>query len=707
MGLFDSVLEFFSGKPKTKNQKPLIVEEEPKTNENDDSFSEDIHEELKRLENMQGDSELPKALQDEYKYTENFEAFDEYSAMHRDHQTGSLNALVGCDKGQVTIPTGTGKTRIQVSVHVQDMIEKSKNNNSGVYVISAHRLALCTQLLEDMIEVAVMCGLNFDLLYIGSERFNDDKVHFHYKSKGFTKYVANTTNTTSKQEVARAVQTAKANNRHLLVVSTYHSFHKLEYVDKIDICTYDEAHISIQDRFMENIELIKPKIEREYFFTATRKVWGEELGMNNTEFFGDVVYEKSPKEMVEKGEIVPPRIHSINIDNEDEYSSSDLENESMLYKVVTEGFLEHRGVVKKHSATPENLGAKLLVTFKGSKDMFELHNDQKFRRWCGENNIKVFAVSSTRGDAYNFESMRRNKVIDKMDELSDEEDAILFHIDILTEGIDLPSITGVLPFRDLSKSKLLQTIGRGARLLSTDRKRLYTGEIQPQEYDKMVKPYCWVLLSEDIFVDHEQKERVENILYTISNDYGIPLEELTVGDTFKGENEDELDSVTDKDRTDSHDKECGLLHTINRMMCKSFSDDIKLEADPIEYVFNEIQSIDYSKCKFMFKIDNDTFNTNTLVDMVLTLAKHIGLDLLYKSNFSYRTISVDNVGKVIIPAIATKDDGVYHTATSQIKSIYTPISDSKYHLSTNFSKDRAVAICNKMAKHFGCNFQIV
>ena len=62
-----------------------------------------------------------------------------------------------------------------------------------------------------------------------------------------------------------------------------------------------------------------------------------------------------------------------------------------------------------------------------------------------------------------------------MTQLEDNEDAILFHYDILTEGIDLPAITGVLPLRDLPLIKLIQNVGRSVRLLKEDRENLYSG----------------------------------------------------------------------------------------------------------------------------------------------------------------------------------------------------------------------------------------
>lgn len=606
MNLFKMIKELFGAKdlPKVPTSAPehTLEPEAPKVSKPKvpkprtpdpilDIPTVSIMEELEALEVAQSSGSLPRALQDEFQYKENFQAFKEYSRQHRQHQKEAVKALGGKTIGQVTIPTGTGKTRIQVSLHIADMIEKTKKGETGVYVISAHRLALCSQLLEDLIEVAVMSGLKFDLLYIGSERFNEDKVHFHYKSQGFTKYVANTTNTTSKYEVEKAAKTAKDFGRHLLTVSTYHSFSKLELIPEIAICTYDEAHITLQENFTESIALIKPKIKKEFFFTATRKVVGDDLGMNNSDFFGEVLYEKPPKEMVEKGEIVPPKIHSIRLANVSSEDVGKYENSSMMRRVVTEGFLNHRATIKQYSKEPKNLGAKLLVTFRGSKDMFELHDDLAFKDWCVQHKVKVFLVSSERGNFFNFKEERRSRIIDLMGDLEDPEDAILFHIDILTEGIDLPAITGVLPFRDLSKSKLLQNIGRGARLLKEDRKRLYNGDIKPMEYKKMIKPYCWVLLSEDLFVEYEQIKRIERILYDIVNEYDVPVEELFIGDNFRGEVEVDLDRVTERDESDKSDNECMLKHLINKMLSDAFRDELRLDPDPIGHVHRNLKTI--------------------------------------------------------------------------------------------------------------------
>ena len=69
---------------------------------------------------------LPKSLMAEYK--QDFSKFEEFNSKHRPHQINALKHLRDETIGQITIPTGTGKTRIQVDVHISDMIEKTKNN---------------------------------------------------------------------------------------------------------------------------------------------------------------------------------------------------------------------------------------------------------------------------------------------------------------------------------------------------------------------------------------------------------------------------------------------------------------------------------------------------------------------------------------------------------------------------------------------------
>ena len=157
----------------------------------------------------------------------------------------------------------------------------------------------------------------------------------------------------------------------------------------------------------------------------------------------------------------------------------------------------------------------------------------------------------------------------RMVAMKDTEDAIMIHIDILTEGIDLPSITGVMPFRELNTLKLLQTIGRSARLLMTDRQRLYSGQTKPKDWAHYVKPYCWLILPEH-FSSLGNSGAMKDALRTIINTYKVPVAEYVVTEKFITPPKPDIDPVTDPDQPNRKDKESNLIHTIEELMIEEF-----------------------------------------------------------------------------------------------------------------------------------------
>lgn len=516
---------------------------------------------------------LPKSLQK--KYTQNFATFDKWMQKNRNHQTKAFLAIQKATIGQISLPTGTGKTRVQIATHISKMIEMTQNNEYGTFVVGAHRLALCSQLLTELITVAVEAGLPFDILFIGSDRFSDDKVHCKFKDNGFNAYVNEATSTTRSNEVREAVTKAHARNRHVIAVSTYHSFDKLNALDSVTQCTYDEAHTLVADGFMENILLVKAKINFNFFFTATRRVQGESEGMNNVEVFGEVLNEVSPRKMIEKGESVPPKLHIIQTEDE-----GDFQNHTMLVRTVITGYEQHKALVKNGSANPNAIGAKLLITTTGNLEMFELHNDVAFKDYCQANHIKTFAFSSQEGVFYNFEKVARSVALDEMSKMADDENAILIHIDILTEGIDLPSVTGVMPFRELNTIKLLQTIGRGARLLKDDRTRLYNGELSPMDWKGYIKPCVWVIFPEH-FRSLGNAQAMKNTIRTIVNSYEVPVEEYNAIDRYIAIEDENLSRITDRDTPNRRDRESGLVHIVEDVMMEKFNI-IKMIPNPLE-----------------------------------------------------------------------------------------------------------------------------
>jgi len=508
--------------------------------------------------------------------------FMEYRDKHRKHQKEAIAACDGQVIGQISIPTGTGKTRIQVHLHLQDMIDKFIQGSCGVYVITAHRLALCKQLLDELIDQVVACHLPFDALFVGSDRVDENDLYERYMAEDISKKTTYVTASTKTSDIEKAAKDALTNNRNLLVVSTYHSLDRLDCLSHISMITYDEAHTIASsrhsdDNFEGHVRKLQDKggIARQFFFTATRKVSGVRNGMNDEGVYGRVLYEVSPRSMIQAGEIVPPQIHKVNTEVEGDYK-----NGTMLTKAIHDSFSRHRLAIRGVSPlSVGKLGAKLLVTLEGSDAIDMLRGDMGFKSWCLMNKIQLFMFSSKHGNFMlggdrQFRKVPRNEAIGGMQALSLKDDAIFLHIDILTEGIDLPAITGVMPFRELNLIKLLQTIGRGARLIPEDRKALYSGKVLPMEYDKMIKPCCWVIFPVLDTSSQDDSEKMEAIITKVREAYEVPTMEYSREDEFLCIPDPELDEITPRDTSKTRDPVTDLLHTLENLLLDNASNGI-------------------------------------------------------------------------------------------------------------------------------------
>ncbi len=135
------------------------------------------------------------------KYILNLDYFYNWRKDHREHQLNAIDACSEAILGQVSLPTGTGKTRVQIDLHIQEMIKLQNNNQFGMFVIAAHRLVLCNQLLKELVDIAANSGIPFDLLFVGSDRYDESFVHAEYKHLGLNRNVMEATSTTKQGDV--------------------------------------------------------------------------------------------------------------------------------------------------------------------------------------------------------------------------------------------------------------------------------------------------------------------------------------------------------------------------------------------------------------------------------------------------------------------------------------------------------------------------
>ena len=133
----------------------------------------------------------------------------------------------------------------------------------------------------------------------------------------------------------------------------------------------------------------------------------------------------------------------------------------------------------------------------------------------------VFTITSRNGAQINGDEVKRKQF---MQDLKSCENALIFHFDILSEGIDVDGITGVAIMRNMGLSKLLQTIGRAIRLYKPDPSK---------------KPQAWISVPV-INGNEDDKERIAFILRTLRNGgFDISKEDIYETKSSRHQTEDE------------------------------------------------------------------------------------------------------------------------------------------------------------------------
>ena len=460
-----------------------------------------------------------------------------------EYQQEAVDATDKHDKGIVVMPTGTGKTFIQASILINDI-----RNNPGfrIYVINAPRIMLSIQLLKEVFEYNIDAKIDARYMAVHSGKLGELKELQEYRKKHTDFDPALIPSSTSTIEIKDMVGKAKSENQPLIFLSTYNSTIRIQDAlnsEEINIALNDEAHYLTQERF--NSDFNKMDIERKYFFTATTKETpsSEGLGMNNSDFYGNRIHVMTPLQAINLGKMVRPRVHYVS--PSDELMSQD-ELDKNLGRVVIDSFNKHSDLLKN------GLKGKMLIAASGTNDMKQLIGDDLIFDFINGGG-KFYAVASDKDvDNYiNGKTVSRVEWLKQLqiDGSNANQEMIVIHYDILTEGIDVPGLTGVLFLRNLKKSKFIQTLGRVARLNILDRKLIDDKIITPNDLGKMNKPYAWIILPA---LKREDDDKVANLEYLIEElrDYGFdPKEDIEPNDRGNGNSEVENNDIVPTDNS--------------------------------------------------------------------------------------------------------------------------------------------------------------
>ncbi len=233
-----------------------------------------------------------------------------------DYQLDAVEATNKHKKGIVCMPTGTGKTFVQASV-IAKQIES--NPGFGIYVINAPRIMLSYQLLKEVYTFLINSGIDSRYMSVHSGGQNDledlEKIRIDANyNEGTNIQFAQIENGTSPILIREFVEIAKIQNLPLVIFSTYNSAGRINDAvpdEKISIVVNDEAQYLVQEQFHDIIHTLN--FERCYFFTATtiNTPSDKGRGMNNVESYGEVIYLMTPRQAIDMGKMVRPRMHFV------------------------------------------------------------------------------------------------------------------------------------------------------------------------------------------------------------------------------------------------------------------------------------------------------------------------------------------------------------------------------------------------------------
>lgn len=398
----------------------------------------------------------------------------------RDPQLDAVVQWFDSEHGLFEMACGVGKTFIQIILFMLGILDAEKQGKKFTGLWACHRLLLTTQVIEEFNKKSngffknhnvEFCKLNSD----GKESF-ETKANEEFKW-GVPKHVIYFTTQTSMNDYIKKYDKIQKKSTGI---------NKLAGVlKKIDLYVADEAHKEMSD---ELVKTIRDCCGRSYFFTATP---GEYLKVNLK-----TLYSYTYADAVKAGYIVKPKLFTVAVDN---------------YKRVDDVYMSNciwRTVRHMRKSRKTNNKSELvsLVVFLDSVDSVAIIGKtlNKIKRDPNKKSIRdvnIYEIVSDKDITINKEkwhaSLRLNgdlmndtdKPWTKEEILaalkSDKKEKIILNAFMLTEGIDLPEINGVLIGCKKEDASLYQAVSRGCRKPAGSQKSDYNLYVIEEEQERL------------------------------------------------------------------------------------------------------------------------------------------------------------------------------------------------------------------------------
>lgn len=354
----------------------------------------------------------------------------------RSHQDRALDSLTKYGKGQVIMPTGSGKTLVMIF----DAIREFLKDIPQTIVVVAPRILLAEQLSSEFLEHIT----------------NAHVMHVH---SGETHHFSST----NPSIIRRWTENTDG---HKLIFTTYNSLIRIQQSDiKVDAIYFDEAHNSVKKSFFESVQYFSENSDRCYFFTATPKhsTTISKPGMNDVSVYGQVICSIPAPELVENGTILPPKVSVNKIDvTRDKDYGAERDCMTLLDTIVNEEHME-----------------KVLVAAPNTKVLMRMLAETEFMTEIQSYGYDVLWITAKYGAFINDKKVSREVFFDTLTEWGkdSEKKFIILHYSILSEGINCPGLTSCIMMRNMDVIQMCQTIGRVIRVDQRDSDKIRSGEL--------------------------------------------------------------------------------------------------------------------------------------------------------------------------------------------------------------------------------------
>ena len=379
-----------------------------------------------------------------------------------DHQNDMVKASAEHAKGVFVAPTGSGKTLAQADIVAHEIL----TNGFKVIVVKTPRISLSNQISIEYTKYlfgnyGMNRGRNYESVILHSGKA--DEAPEDYKTDNnldLARYFKQFSNAESDAlAVCNMLKSARDKKIPFVIYTTYHSTEKAWNIindigEEVTLDINDEGHFLTQRCFNNIFDLYEPK--RQYSFTATLRVTDsdEGRGMNNVDKFGEEIYKLPIAEAITKNLILPILPHYIKCDDEVD-SFSELK---AIGQMVQKSF--------QHLEENTMIPPKMLVATQGAQQIEEFIKSPECQAMI-DDGVNVLTVHSNKKcNTINGEVVKEADCHKKRNELGEDVNAkmLLLHYDKLSEGIDIPGLTGVIILRGMETAKFLQTIGRVIRV---------------------------------------------------------------------------------------------------------------------------------------------------------------------------------------------------------------------------------------------------